>query len=204
MVRFQRLTGARPGEVCAMRAGQVKRYADAKPTRTRKTATLPLFPDELPPRGEKLDVWEYRPPSHKTAHRGKQRVVFIGPKAQAILQEYLARAGEGRVFPYEVASYRRAIARACVRALMPERLRKISRKLSAEERAELKREAALWRKAHVWSPNQLRHAAATAVSAQFGDIDAARVVLWHGSKTTTEVYSQRDLAKARDIARIVG
>jgi hypothetical protein len=30
------------------------------------------------------------------------------------------------------------------------------------------------------------------------------VVLGHGSKTTTEVYSQRDLAKARDIARIVG
>jgi integrase len=204
MVRFQRLTGARPGEVCRLRADQVKRYADPKPKQLRKSASRPLFPDELPPRGEKLDVWEYRPPGHKTVHRGKQRVIFIGPRAQAIVDEYLARAGDGKCFPYTVGSYRRAIARACVRAFMPKRLRSISRKLPAEEQAALKSEAAAWRRAHVWSPNQLRHSAATAMSAQYGDIDAARVVLGHGTQKTTEVYSARDLAKARDIAREVG
>jgi integrase len=204
MVRFQRLTGARPGEVCSLRADQVKRYADAKPMQLHRSASRPLFPDELPLRGEKLEVWEYRPPGHKMAHHAKLRVVFIGPKAQAILDEYLARAGDGRCFPYSVGSYRRAVARACIRALMPKRLRTISRRLPPQERAALKEEAAAWRKAHVWSPNQLRHAAASAVTAHFGEQDGARVLLGHGSEKTTAIYAQRDLAKARDIAREVG
>ena len=87
---------------------------------------------------------------------------------------------------------------------MPQHLRTISRKLPPEEHAALKREAAQWRRAHVWAPNQLRHAARTAVEAQYGDTDAARVVLGHASQKTTEVYGKRDLAKARDIAREVG
>ncbi len=50
-----RLTGVRPGEVCMMRTGDIDR------------TTSPL---------------EYRPRTHKTAHRGHERVVCIGPKAQ--------------------------------------------------------------------------------------------------------------------------
>jgi hypothetical protein len=34
-------------------------------------------------------IWEYRPDSHKTEHHGKDRVIFIGPKAQEILRPWL-------------------------------------------------------------------------------------------------------------------
>jgi integrase len=62
MVRLQLYTGMRAGEVCAMRTGDI---------------------DVTGP------VWVYRPPSHKTAHRGKVREVAIGPKAQELLEPYL-------------------------------------------------------------------------------------------------------------------
>ncbi len=37
------------------------------------------------------ETWTYRPESHKTEHHDRDRVVFIGPKAQAVLLRYLAR-----------------------------------------------------------------------------------------------------------------
>ena len=69
MARIQLLTGARPGEVCVMRTCDV---------------------DMSGP------IWLYRPGSdqgdqgqHKTAHHGHQRIIAIGPKAQAILRPFL-------------------------------------------------------------------------------------------------------------------
>jgi len=58
MVRFQRLTGARPGEVCQLRPMDLDR-SEA--------------------------IWKYWPACHKNEHYDRERVVFIGPKAQAIL-----------------------------------------------------------------------------------------------------------------------
>jgi len=63
MVRFQRLTGCRPGEVCSIRPCDVDRSGE---------------------------VWLYRPESHKTEHHGRERIVYIGPQAQAVLLPYLA------------------------------------------------------------------------------------------------------------------
>jgi len=203
MVSFQRLTGCRPGEVCNLRSADVRRYVEPAGKPNRKTATLPLFED-LPAPRVRADVWEYHPPGHKMAHKGRPRVVMIGPRAQAIVDEYLARAGAGKCFGYTVAAYRRAIARACVRAFMPGHLRKIDRRLPADEQAALRKEASAWRAAHVWHPNQLRHTAATRINAHYGDDDAARVVLGHDSKQTTQIYVERDLAKAKAIAREVG
>jgi integrase len=62
MVQVQRLTGTRPGEVAALRACDIDRTGA---------------------------VWLYRPPQHKTAHRGKGRVVAIGPQAQEALGSWL-------------------------------------------------------------------------------------------------------------------
>ena len=62
MVELQLSTGMRPGEVCAMRAC------------------------ELDTTGE---VWLYRPEQHKTKHRGKERVVAIGPRGQEIIRPFL-------------------------------------------------------------------------------------------------------------------
>lgn len=64
MIRLQLLSGMRPGEVCRMRRVDIDRTGD---------------------------VWEYRPASHKTEHHGRERVVYIGPQAQAILTPFLLR-----------------------------------------------------------------------------------------------------------------
>ena len=65
MVQTQLLTGARPGEVCAMTTAAVDR-------------TRP--------------VWVYRPTQHKTLHHDHVREIRIGPKAQAIVRPFLKLA----------------------------------------------------------------------------------------------------------------
>ncbi|MBL8826296.1 MAG: hypothetical protein JNM18_04870, partial [Planctomycetaceae bacterium] len=71
MVRLQRLTGARPNEICSMKVGEVNRTDS---------------------------VWQYRPGHHKTEHHGRARVILIGPKAQAILAPYLLNLADAFVF----------------------------------------------------------------------------------------------------------
>ena len=71
MVQFQRLTGARPGEVCILRPRDVDRSEE---------------------------VWVYMPASHKTEHHDRDRVVYIGPQAQEILRPYLQRPADAYCF----------------------------------------------------------------------------------------------------------
>ena len=81
MVRLQRLTGSRPEEMCILRPCDLDRSKA---------------------------VWEYRPASHKTQHRGRERVIFIGPKGQAVLRPYLLRAANSYCFsPVEAEKARR-------------------------------------------------------------------------------------------------
>ena len=188
MVRFERLTGCRPSEVCNVR------------------------PCDIDTSG---DVWAYRPESHKTEHHGRARIIFIGPRAQAVLRPYLLREKtsycfapqdserkrrreqhENRQTPlqygnrpgtnrkrkprrtpgacYTKDSYRRAIQRACDLAGVPK-----------------------------WHPNQLRHSVGTELRKRYG-IEAAQVALGHKDANVTEVYAERDLQKAADIMREVG
>jgi len=65
-VELQLLTGMRPGEACGLALAEVDRT------------------DEM---------WVYRPTAHKTAHRGRQRIIPIGPKARAVLIAFLRREG---------------------------------------------------------------------------------------------------------------
>ncbi len=188
MIRLQRLTGMRPAEVCQVRPSDVDTTGD---------------------------VWKYRPESHKTEHHGHSRVIAIGPRGQDILRPYLLRAStdycfspvdsekkrrqqqtENRKTPshhgnrvgtnrkrkpevtagpaYTTDSYRRAIKRGCDKAKIP-----------------------------AWAPNQLRHSAATRIRAQFG-LEAAQVTLGHSNANITQVYAERDLSKAIEVARQVG
>jgi integrase len=64
LVEFQRLTGCRPGEACLVRRADIDTGGA---------------------------VWQYRPARHKNAHRGKDRVIVIGPKAQAFLREFFTQ-----------------------------------------------------------------------------------------------------------------
>ncbi len=217
MVRFQRLTGCRPKEVCILRPIDVDTTAE---------------------------IWRYQPESHKTEHHGRDRVIFIGPKAQAVLRPYLLRdkrdycfspaeserkrsvqRREHRQTPmtpsqrkreskrqaqrtinprYNKDSYRRAIQRACELAFgMPKELRVISKDQPEEKREQLKQLASEWRHENCWSPNQLRHSAATDIRKRFG-LEGAQVTLGHASADVTQVYAERDLQKALEIMREVG
>jgi len=203
MIRLQLLTGMRPGEVMQMRGCDI---------------------DMSGP------IWTYRPMRHKTEHHGRQRVIYLGPKAQKLLRSFLSEdrtvwlfspreamanihrerrqarqtpmtpsqaARKRKRFPrwapgdyYDRRSYAWAIRRACEAAFPP-----------PEHVTEKDRSA--WRREHRWSPNQLRHNAATYLRKQFG-IEAARVVLGHSSADVTEIYAELDLAKAAEIMSRVG
>ncbi len=77
MVEVQRLTGARPQDVVGMRAVDI---------------------DMTGP------VWEYRPPHYKTEHRNedddpdRERIVFIGPRAQEVIKHWLPMAVDAYIF----------------------------------------------------------------------------------------------------------
>jgi integrase len=85
MVRIQRLTGCRPEEVCLIRPCDID------------TSTA--------------QAWPYRPMSHKTEHKGRERVIFIGPKAQDILRPYLLRDKEAFCFSPAEAERKRLAQR---------------------------------------------------------------------------------------------
>jgi integrase len=114
---------------------------------------------------------------------------------------------------YDVASYRRAIARACEQAfpppehLLPRLLEGGKREPRSEYRKRLtkqeKSELARWRREHTWHPHQLRHNAATYIRREFG-IEAARVILGHRSLDVTEIYAEADHQKVQDVIRKIG
>jgi integrase len=205
MVQLQRLTGARPGEICSMKIGDIDR--------TNK------------------DVWSYRPTEHKTQHHGHQRVIYIGSKAQDIIRPFLLKLdatahvfspvesvtemrqhrAESRKTPlstgnkprsnvkrrpsrvpsnhYDVNAYRRAIARACDAA---DQWAKAGSVIPNDERMIPR-----------WHPHQLRHTAATDIRRQFG-LEAAQHVLGHSTTAMTEVYAERNQDIARAVAAKIG
>ncbi len=195
MVQLQRLTGARPSEVCLVR------------------------PCDVDTSGA---IWCYRPASHKTEHHDQDRRVFLGPRAQEVLRPFLERPVDAYCFSpresrpkeetprrnrrrkqksarppgvrYSRDSYRRAIARACEIAFsMPKELRVIAKNASAEEKPRLEAEAAKWRREHCWCPNRLRHLRATEIREKFG-LEASQTVLGHSRANVTEHYAERDFA----------
>ncbi len=137
MVRFQQWTGCRPGELVRMKPEDIDRSGD---------------------------VWECRLQEHKTAHRGKNRTIYIGPRAQSVLAPWLLKAGSfvwswGRDKPYTADSYRRAISRPIDRVNEKRREEDASADLIPN-----------------WSPNQVRKAAATRIRATL-DVEHAASIL---------------------------
>ncbi|MFG0315797.1 MAG: tyrosine-type recombinase/integrase, partial [Planctomycetota bacterium JB042] len=130
--------------------------------------------------------WRYTPRDHKTSHLGHSREVFLGPKAQEVLAPLLevSPSPESPLFGYTTASYRRAISRACGE-LADE----------AKEKGEDPPPA--------WTPNQLRHTAATAIRRRYG-IEAARVLLGHATLSTSEIYAEVDETAAKRIMDEMG
>jgi integrase len=188
MVRFQRLTGCRPGELFILRPCDVDRSGD---------------------------VWTYRPGSHKTQHHDHARLVHIGPKAQAVLTPYLLRDAQTYCFSPAESEQQRLQQRHAKRITpmsvgnVPGSNRRCDgrRKVGARYTADSFRRAIhrACRKARVtpWSPNQLRHSVATEVRRRYG-LEAAQVILGHTQANVTQVYAERDLQMAVAIMREVG
>lgn len=184
MVELQRLTGMRPGEV------RMVRGCDLDTTGT---------------------LWEYRPASHKTEHHGRERVIPLGPRAQNLIRPFLKpdltvflfspretensrnterrrnrktpmtpsqrkRRPKGRwLHPfYAKDAYNRVIRRACKRAAVPS-----------------------------WHPNQLRHSSGTRIRKELG-LEAAQVWLGHSKADVTQIYAEKNLELARQIAARLG
>jgi integrase len=187
MVQVQRLTGMRPGEVTIMRPCDVDRRAGK--------------------------TWVYRPDSHKTEHHDIARVVFIGPRAQAILKPFLERdLGRYCFSPVEATAEFRAKQRTArkskVQPSQKDRKKRKPRKQPGEVYTADTYGNAIERaciKAGVphWHPNQLRHTKATEIRKQEG-LDAARAVLGHRSSAITEVYAEVDGDKAAEVMGRMG
>lgn len=206
MVRVQRFTGCRPGEVCSIRPCDIDRT---------------------------VDPWQYRPQFHKTQHHGRERVIFIGPLAQSVLLRYLARDPQAhcsrpcdsevkrraathaaRKTPlscgnhpgsnrkrrprrqpggsYNPRSYHQAIRCGCLKAFPVPKL------IAGDSISETK-----WKADHKWCPLQLHHSAATTIRKRFG-LEAAQTVLGHSKADVTQIYAERDYALAAMVARDVG
>jgi len=181
MIQVQLLTGARPGEIVGMRPADIEQTGE---------------------------VWAYRPRGHKTEHHGRQRVVFIGPKAQLILRTYLARLPKTPLFsPREAEAERHAQAETHRRPDQELDNPRTTRRLrSAYSRDSYRRAIArACAKAGIdtWHPHQLRHTRATELERAYGR-DDARVVLGHGDPKVTDIYIDKDFAKARRIMGEVG
>ncbi len=150
LARLLRLTGARPSELFSLRPADVDRTTDP---------------------------WSYAPVFHKTAAAGKERVIYFGPGAVGVLNQFQQAHQNLPYFTnrkgrtYTRNSLLLAFKRACRRAGVP-----------------------------VITPYQLRHARLTEVRTAVG-IEGAQAVGGHSGLKVTEVYTKRrnDLA-----ARVAG
>lgn len=186
MVQLQQLTGMRPGEVCIMRTADLDTAGD---------------------------VWFFRPAQHKTAWRGKARVIALGPKAQEVLRPWLRLALQEFLFqPREAMDQRRVDERRRRKSrVQPSQLcrkKKRPKKVPGERYTTGTYGRAIadaCKRAGVpsWAPNQLRHTFATEVRRRFG-LEAAQVSLGHAKADVTQVYAERDLDLAAKIAAEVG
>lgn len=185
MIRFQRLTGCRPQDVCRLNADEIDRTGD---------------------------VWVFAPAKHKGAHRGQVRTVYIGPKAKEVIRALIESdpdaaavfsprtawaegrqagakgkrpnytpkgppANVGAVF--DTNAYIKAIARGVDRA-----------NSDRGEDDQLPH----------WTPNQLRHAAGTSIRDGHG-LETAQKILGHKHASTTERYASPTDRAAVEYAR---
>jgi integrase len=187
MIQIQRLTGMRPGEVCAMR------------------------PVDIDTTGA---VWIYRPQDHKTFHHGHTREIIMGPRAIDVVKKFLTRLPHAFLFSpaeseAERAAQRRAERKTPMTPSQAKRTPKTARNRAPAQRYTVPSyRRAITRACDAagvprWHPHQLRHNAATELRAKYG-IEAARVILGHRSAAITEVYAEQDRGAAVRIMAEVG
>ena len=204
MIKLQRLSGMRAGEIVLMR------------------------PCDIDTSG---DIWIYEPIDHKGRWRGHRKQVPLGPDAQRIVEPFLARDPQAFLFSPQEADVWRLEHRPPYHGrqrktkVYPcelkrrQKLKETRRKQRKPKRPKRERyDTNSYRRAieyglkwakkagfgvpH-WHPHQLRHNRGTEVRRKYG-IEAAQVALGHARANVTEVYAERNLEQARQIAREMG
>jgi integrase len=228
MVQVQRLTGARPTEVCLMRGRDIDRTG---PVWWYKIDPNEVAREDGPGQAANL---------HKTAHHENPdgsatvKLLPIGPKAQAILEPFLeGRDPDAHLFSPAEARHglnaekkanRRTPrwpshvkAQAARRRAQPKRaprdhydrhsyahaVARAARRADAAAHQEDPSVPAGRVVVPHWHPHQLKHSVATEVRRLHG-AEAARVYVGHANLSTTEIYAEKDLKQIERIALEVG
>jgi len=181
MISLQLLTGMRPGEVTIIRSCDIDMSGS---------------------------LWVYRPYRHKTDYLGHERIITIGPRAKEILRPFLLHDLNAYIFsPRRAQDERRAnttgIHRKATRTRKRNPRKSPGLKYTTQTYGRAIRYACGKAGIEVWSPNQLRHAAATRIRRDHG-IEASRIILGHRSLNVTEIYAEVDTKQIRDIVKKVG
>ena len=166
------------------------------------------------------DIWVYEPHEHKNKWRGHERKIPLGPKAQVLLRPFLDRPLTTYFFsPKEAEEWRYAELRNNRKTPLTPSQRKRRPKRRPKKAPGDRYKTSSYSQAisygikkankdrkgkeppipH-WFPLQLRHTRATEVRREYG-LDAAQVTLGHARADVTQVYAERNLALATQIAR---
>ncbi len=208
MVRVQFLTGCRPQDVCGLHPGCIDRSGEIWVATPADHKTAYLGRDRKIYMGAECqaiirpyllraeNAAMFSPAEAMKQRRDSANARRVTPASCGNRPGKRAgglagtRSKKQPAASYTATSYRRAIHYACDAAFKP------TEKLIAND---LKR----WQSDHRWSPNRLRHTRGTEVRQKYG-LEAAQVFLGHAAANVTQVYAERDEAKAREVARAIG
>jgi integrase len=196
MIEVQQLCGGRPQDIVEMRAADIDRNAtvwEYQPRRyktehhdeeARSDAGRVIF---LGPRAQEIlkpfltadpEDYFFSPQRSEEQRLAERRLNRKTPLWPSHLQHQARKRGNRERAAvrdhYDVASYRRAIRRACLRASIP-----------------------------VWHPNQLRHSRLTEIRKRFG-LEASKACAGHREIGVTQHYAENDRNLARDVMQQIG
>jgi integrase len=208
MVELQLLTGCWPAEVCLFRPADIDRTDPA--------------------------CWVFRPEHHKTEHHGYDRLVFIGPKAQEVLKQFLDGAADAYCFSPRGSERHRARLRQLKRkspltpsqrARQPKARRRRAPKgrydvaayRRAITRACAKADAAARTEALKTDPSipadkvfvppwspNRLRHARATELRRVAGLDVTKTVLGHSKVETTQIYAEKDLKAAMELVGKIG
>lgn len=132
------------------------------------------------------EILVYRPTHYKTQHLGafdrsrrRPRIILLLDDAQAVIRPWLDATDQGRYCfgadgaqPFSESMLKGRIRQACLRLGLP-----------------------------VWTPNRLRHLAATRIAGRYG-AETARVVLGHTNLETTQIYIDPEKVPREDYSAV--
>jgi len=207
MVRLHRLIGARPAEVCLLRPADIDttaavwaytpgRHKTEHHGHTRIIFIGPKAQDILRPYLLRpAESYCFVPAEGERKRRAEVHAQRVTPLS------YGNRPGSNRRRKprrspgdqYETHSYYYAVRRAVEKA-------NAAAVKAAQDAGTDPDEAP---RLPVWTPNQLRHTAATEIRRAFG-LEAVQAVLGHKNMTVSEVYAEKNQALAAEVARKIG